>query len=773
MAMLDIQSVSPSGRTAVDSLLVGAKWDGSTISYSFRTSAPDDSDFSAGFAPLNATQRSVIREALARWASVCQLTFVETVDDASNGGVIRCGTCSSNVVPTSAAYYPNSAESGGDVWFGNSNSSAPSNPQRGNYAYNTFVHELGHALGLKHPHSIVGLFPAASADQDAMQNSIMSYRSYVGDSTSGGYGNGSNSYAYGPMGYDIAAVQYLYGANYSYNADDTWYRFDSARATLFATVWDGGGIDTYDLSAYSSPVCADLRPGAWTTSAASQLAQLNYYEVAYGYNSVMEYAPGNVCNALLYNDDPRSLIENAIGGSGADTLIGNQAGNLLRGGGGRDTLTLGGGADTVVIARGDGADYITDISPVDNDLIYFERVPTAELKVQATDTQFSVSILNSADSATWTRNGANFRVVTGADSSLLYLADVSGFGAMIRSDCLFYAGTSANASDCVQADMESGVAKYDLADASRYYSVEFFDDRENSGGNVIRGTTADNVMYAATGAGNSTIGDQMWGRSGDDLLVAGNGSDTLWYGWNEGFDTISGASSADVIRLYNVAGSMVRYSLDNGDLLVTMSGTTDVLRVSGWAMNRAKVTVADELTPFTPLTMPTTGDTLTSGSSDGKVLLDLMAYPALNHIDNRANANSRGSVLRGNSGGNMLRAADVGAGQTGDQLWGRVGNDTLFGGSGSDTFWFGKDEGEDVIATPVTADTDKIMLYTALTPSDVSLSAAGANLVVAVGSGRLMITDGLGLLGDMSGVFRMQTGAAYNLGFEDGRYILK
>ena len=206
MATLDTQSVSSSGRTAVDSLLMGVKWSGSTITYSFRTSAPDDSVFSAGFAPLNPTQRSAVREALARWASVCQLTFVETADDANDGGVIRCGTCSSSVVPTSAAYYPNSAESGGDVWFGNSNSSAPSNPQRGNYAYDTFVHELGHVLGLKHPHSTIGLFPAASADQDAMQNSIMSYRSYVGDSTSGGYSNGSNSYAYGPMVYDIAAV---------------------------------------------------------------------------------------------------------------------------------------------------------------------------------------------------------------------------------------------------------------------------------------------------------------------------------------------------------------------------------------------------------------------------------------------------------------------------------------------------------------------------------------------------------------------------------------
>ena len=66
-------------------------------------------------------------------------------------------------------------------------------------------------------------------------------------------------------------------------------------------------------------------------------------------------AAGNVANAYLYNDDPRSLIENAIGGSGNDILIGNQANNALTGGAGNDLLTGLDGNDTLTGGVGNDA----------------------------------------------------------------------------------------------------------------------------------------------------------------------------------------------------------------------------------------------------------------------------------------------------------------------------------------------------------------------------------------------------------------------------------
>ena len=57
---------------------------------------------------------------------------------------------------------------------------------------------------------------------------------------------------------------------------------------------------------------------------------------------------GNVANALLYNDNTASLIENAIGGSGIDKLTGNVANNSLKGGAGNDVLDGATGSDTAV-----------------------------------------------------------------------------------------------------------------------------------------------------------------------------------------------------------------------------------------------------------------------------------------------------------------------------------------------------------------------------------------------------------------------------------------
>jgi len=78
----------------------------------------------------------------------------------------------------------------------------------------------------------------------------------------------------------------------------------------------------------------------------------------------------------LYNSDARSYVDNAIGGSGNDSLVGNAIANVLHGAGGNDTLvggtgvdvlTGGDGADNFVFASGDssaasGHDQITDVT---------------------------------------------------------------------------------------------------------------------------------------------------------------------------------------------------------------------------------------------------------------------------------------------------------------------------------------------------------------------------------------------------------------------------
>ena len=158
---------------------------------------------------------------------------------------------------------------------------------------------------------------------------------------------------------DLAALQYMYGANYGTNGGDTAYRWNpstgelsvngagqgsAATNTILETIWDGGGIDTYDFSAYTTNLRVDINPGGWTTTSTAQLAVL-------GTNHV---ARGNIASAYLYAGNTASLIENVRGGTGADRIVGNVAANRLEGGSGNDTLY--GGASNDVFRGGGGND---------------------------------------------------------------------------------------------------------------------------------------------------------------------------------------------------------------------------------------------------------------------------------------------------------------------------------------------------------------------------------------------------------------------------------
>src|SRR5690606_36349367 len=96
-------------------------------------------------------------------------------------------------------------------------------------AYFTFLHEVGHVIGLKHSgnYSANDSGPTLPMGEDNWDATVMSYHS-------GAHTNTSN-FPSTPMIYDIAAAQYLYGANYSYNAGNTSYTVNGAK--LAFTIW--------------------------------------------------------------------------------------------------------------------------------------------------------------------------------------------------------------------------------------------------------------------------------------------------------------------------------------------------------------------------------------------------------------------------------------------------------------------------------------------------------------------------------------------------------
>ncbi|WP_119389337.1 M10 family metallopeptidase [Taklimakanibacter lacteus] len=525
-------TISPTGNAYVDGVLSGDKWAVSSFTYSFPTSASfygsgyGSGEPSSNFEGLNATQQEAVRDILAGYSAVANITFTEITETSSQHADIRLAM--SDKPGTAWAYYPTTLAEGGDAWFNNSKGYYD-NPVLGNYAYASFMHELGHGMGLKHPHTVDGSFGAMPLDRDSLEYSVMSYRSYIGQSTSGGYTNAYGSYPQSLMMYDIAGLQKMYGANFSTNSGNTTYTWSTttgemfingvgqgtpAANKIFLTIWDGGGNDTYDFSNYSTGVTVDLRPGNWSTASSAQLAVLHY--------DGSKVAAGNIANALLYNGDLRSLIENAIGTSAADVLIGNAANNMLDGGAGNDRLTGDAGNDT--LQGGEGSDTAV-----------FSGLRSQYQVTQLSDGSLSVVDLRSGgpDGSDIVWNVEQFQFSDKTYTLAEVLADPpppppeppppSG---------LTLTGTSAN-------NTLKGSA---------------LDD-------IISGLGGADVLYGYAGADTldgGTGNDKLYGGDGNDLLIGGAGRDTLSGG--AGIDTASYANATA-----GVVASMTTTSGSKGD----------------------------------------------------------------------------------------------------------------------------------------------------------------------------------------------------------------
>lgn len=526
-------TVFATGDRNIDALLSGTKWASTSISFSFTDSISDyefgyqdRASHAVSFRTLNATQRAAARKWIGtggEFYNVSNLITTELTGASDRDATIRMA--SSNVPPTAFAYYPANTVEGGDAWF---NRIDYNTPVIGNYAYHTFGHELGHALGLKHGHELGGVGNVAlSADRDSMEFSIMTYRSYVGDPLIGGYSNETWGYAQSLMMYDIRAIQEMYGAWFGYNSTDTTYTFSTTTGQMsvngvgqglpganriFRTVWDGNGIDTYDFSNYTTNLSVDLTPGGWSDLNVGGNAQRSYLGDG-------NYARGHVFNALQYRGDTRSLIENAKGGLGNDTITGNIANNTLYGNGGNDSINGGAGVDTIY--GGDGND--TADGGDGNDLIYLGNGDDY-LNVLSLGNDIFYGGLGNDYIYGYTGNETYYGE-DGNDSLLGFSGnDILSGGAGIDT---IYGGDGNDT-----ADGGDGNDLIYLGNGDDYLNVLSLGNDTFYGGagnDYIYGYTGNEIYYGEDG------NDSLLGSSGNDILNGGSGKDTLTGG--SGVDT--------------------------------------------------------------------------------------------------------------------------------------------------------------------------------------------------------------------------------------------
>jgi len=363
-----------SGAGLNDATLLGSA---KTFKYAFPGQLPTyysgtsqaDGSF-VGFSDIQKT-RTVV--ALNYIETVIDVKFVLETDTTVLNSAKSLNTLSfgTNAQTNSAGYAfgPSSRSDGNDVFL-NKTEADVKDLAEGTYGSQILIHEIGHALGLKHPFEKNGAAndsaepPYLTGNED---NTLWSVMSYNDDPI------GQTSLKYSPL--DIAALQYIYGPSTSARTTADTYVISETEANF---IWDGGGTDKISAASSSKAVTIYMEPGYWGyvgTAKAEKITTAGQITVNFG-----------------------SQIENLDGSSLGDSLYGNALANAINGNAGNDTVQAFAGNDT--IDGGDGQDTVVyDL----NANSYTVSAVTGGFKIAAntgtegTDTLFNVESLKFAN----------------------------------------------------------------------------------------------------------------------------------------------------------------------------------------------------------------------------------------------------------------------------------------------------------------------------------------------------------------------------------------
>ncbi|MRX50776.1 peptidase [Paracoccus sp. S-4012] len=466
--------------------------------------------YDIGALPADAARLAVA--AFEAWASVSGLSFRAVAGGAdirfgdSEGGAFASMTTSGTRIVSAEV---NIAA----TWV------AAYGAHYGSYAHQTYIHEIGHALGLGHagPYNGTGGYGRENiAVNDSWQASVMSYF----DQDQNTAIPASEAALLTPMTADLLATQALYGTPQLRSGDHYYGDLTNAgRAYAIVaetlrggtgpvafTILDHGGTDVLHLAHDTRNQLIDLRQGAHSS--------------AYGGTGNITIAAGTV-------------IENAIAGAGHDTVIGNAAGNWLYGRDGNDHLYGLDGND--VLIGGNGADrmfggaghdiYIVDASDTVVELAGggWDTIQSA-WNVRLADHVEDATLTGALHTIAWGNAAANQLSGNAGDNGL-----IGGGGA---DTLIGGAGNDRYYTDAQDIIIEAPGGGIDTVHTGFDHVLGYQVENLVLGGTApVRGTgNALDNRIEGNDAGNHLIG-----LGGADTLIGGAGNDVYS---TDGFDTL-------------------------------------------------------------------------------------------------------------------------------------------------------------------------------------------------------------------------------------------
>lgn len=689
-------------------------WSSQTVTYSISTGPLSfgqqywESEYN-GYVAMDSGMQGVAAEAFELWDEIVAIDLVQTTANAGANITFNYSSATGNSTYAERSFSGSAPGNGAaftitdsDLWFASSwwTHNQFSDLFAGSYGLLTYLHEIGHALGLNHPGSYNGSASYAADATHFQDTRAYTTMSYFNASTNGSgtdhIGSLGLSYAATPLLHDILALQEIYGADMTTRTGNTTYGFNSnaGRASFdfvmnpnpVVAIWDAGGIDKIDVSEWNTNQTVDLNQGAFSS------VGLMTDNLAIAYGAVIESATtGDGSDQIIGNDAANVLT----GNGGSDVLFGGDGADILFGGADADTLDGGMGADTVRFA-GSAQGVIADLwqglgingDAAGDVYLGIEHASGSDHADQLIGDPFTANQLYGLGGSDVLIGNGGHDFMLGGDGN------DSIFGGTGRDVMRGNAGADhidgASEDDWIQyndapggisLNLELGKGTRGHANGDTFVNIEHIRGSNfadtiigSSGRNLILGEAGDDEIRTAGG------NDVVWADEGNDLIIGSSFGETFYGG--EGQDTIYGGGGNDWAR-YNDATSGVDVSLKDG--------------------------------------------TGTRGEALNDLLVDIEFVWGSEFAD----------TLEGDDGVNQIRG---GAGD--DTIIGLKANDILQGYEGADTFVFHIDDGIDRINEfEIGADTIRITGISGF--GDLTISTFQGDAAVAYDQGDVVILTGI------------------------------